>query len=125
MVFNNKNKKHRIWERPENKDIICEGCLNKNSDDILAQREMVQQVTLRKQEGKNYTYFIIVPNTITTNKKEEQRQFWLRIFSSEKIDVQELPDTVEFTLDGAWTDDSSGGKRRIKGKDNPHWCRNP
>jgi len=32
---------------------------------------MVQQVTLKKQEGKNHTYFIIVPNTITSNKKEE------------------------------------------------------
>lgn len=80
---------------------------------------------MRKQEGKNHTYFIIVPNTITSNKKEEQRQFWLRVFSSEKIEVTELPDTIEFPLDGAWTDESSGGKRRIKGKDNPHWCRNP
>jgi len=36
MVFNNKNKRHRIWERPDSKDIICEGFLNKNVDDIQA-----------------------------------------------------------------------------------------
>lgn len=88
-------------------------------------REVVTQVTLKKFEGKNYGYYIIVPNAMTENKKEEQRHFWLRIFASEKIDVVEMPETIDTTVEGAWTDESAGGKRRIKGKDNPYWCSNP
>jgi len=49
----------------------------------------------------------------------------LRIFASEKIDVVEMPETIDTSVEGGWTDDSAGGKRRMKGKDNPYWCSNP
>lgn len=67
---------------------------------------------------------------MTDGKKEDQknysmRHFWLRVFASEKIDVVEMPETIDTSVEGAWTDDSAGGKRRIKGKDNPYWCSNP
>ena len=67
---------------------------------------------------------------MTDGKKDDQKSFiqknfWLRIFASEKIDVAEMPETIDTSVEGGWTDDSAGGKRRMKGKDNPYWCSNP
>jgi hypothetical protein len=39
---------------------------------------------------------MIVPNMIVPeNKKEEKRNFFLRIFSSDPIEVMEMPETLE------------------------------
>jgi len=39
---------------------------------------------------------MIIPNTdATQNKKDEERPFFLRIFSSEPIDLVQLPNTIE------------------------------
>lgn len=62
MVIANFNRKNRIWERPPNKDIILDAISKKDSD-WIPQRELTQLVTLKKFEGKNYGYYIIVPNT--------------------------------------------------------------
>lgn len=46
-------------------------------------------------EKKN-VHYIIVPNTeIENNKKEEERPFFLRIFTSEHVEVSQLPNTIE------------------------------
>jgi hypothetical protein len=46
-------------------------------------------------EKKN-VHYIIVPNTeVENNKKEEERPFFLRIFSSEQVDLAQLPNTLE------------------------------
>jgi hypothetical protein len=39
--------------------------------------------------------------------------------------VVELPETIDTPVEGGWLEESSGGKRRIKSKDNPNWCKNP
>ena len=63
---------------------------------------------------------------IPEGKKEEKRNFILRVFSSEPIDLVELPETLEVSMDGAWGDNSAGGKRKSDaGKDNAAWCKNP
>lgn len=36
-----------------------------------------------------------------------------------------MPETLETTVEGQWTEASAGGRRRIEGKDNPSWCKNP
>ena len=37
-----------------------------------------------------------------------------------------MPETVETSVEGAWTDASCGGRRQNeKKKDNPFWCKNP
>ena len=36
-----------------------------------------------------------------------------------------MPETQEFSMDGQWAEHSAGGRRRIEGKDNPSWCKNP
>ena len=60
---------------------------------------------------------MIIPN-VQENKKEE-RKFWLRIFACEPIDVIEMPETIEISVEGAWNDNSAGGRRRIEKKENP------
>lgn len=42
MVINNKSRRHRIWERPDNKEVVTEACLGKAMEDIVPSREMVQ-----------------------------------------------------------------------------------
>lgn len=69
---------------------------------------------------------MIVPNMILEDKKKDsKRTFFLRIFASEAIDVAEMPETIETPLEGAWENENAGGKRRVEGKNNPHWCSNP
>ena len=71
---------------------------------------------------------MIVPNVIFTTepKKEEKRSFFLRVFSSDPIEISETSDTLECSMEGTWGDNSSGGKRKYENnKDNPNWCKNP
>jgi len=63
MVINNKAKKHRVWERPLSADIVCE-----SSSDVGI-RELTCNVTLKKEENKPYTYFVIMSaSTISFSK---------------------------------------------------------
>jgi hypothetical protein len=57
-------------------------------------------VTLRKFEGKPYGYYMIIPNSVTDNKKDENRKFWLRLFASEPIEIIEMPEPIEVPVDG-------------------------
>ena len=81
IVIRNKSKNNRIWERPDPKDIIIEA----NQDGQLPpQREITQCVTLKRFEGKNYGYYVIVPN-IMEPKKDIKTTFFLRLFASEPV----------------------------------------
>lgn len=82
---------------------------------------------LYPEHEKKPVHYMIIPNTDTSqNKKEEERPFFLRVFSSEPIDLVQLPFTIEFPLKGRWTAQTAGGRRiDEKGKENQFWCRNP
>ena len=83
MVIASKSRKNRIWERPSNNDIVAEA--HHKVENLNQMREITHLVTLKKFEQKSFGYYIIIPNTITENKREENRPFWLRLFSSEKV----------------------------------------
>jgi hypothetical protein len=70
---------------------------------------------------------MIIPNTEhCTSKNEEQRPFFLRVFSSEPIDLVQLPNTIEQQYKGKWDKNTAGGRRiDEKGKENQFWCKNP
>jgi calpain len=131
MIITNRHGKNRVWERPAFEDIVAEG----NPGGLIpAQREVTTFIVLKKFAGKKDGHYIIIPNLLEINKeikKEDKRLYFLRLFASEPIDVVELPETLEHTEDGAWGEDSSGGRRRMLDekdklyKDNPGWCRNP
>ena len=75
---------------------------------------------------KKPVHYIIVPNTEIESKKDEERPFFLRIFTSEKVELVNLPKTIEQTFLGKWTQSTAGGRRTLNtGADNKYWCRNP
>ena len=84
-------------------------------------------LVLRRQADKPYGIYVIIPNIVDPSvlKKEEKKIFYLRIFASDPIDVMEMPETEETTVEGIWTEDIVKGRRRIDSKDNPVWCKNP
>lgn len=103
MIVANHSRRNRIWERPNPSDIIGE-FINKNNLESPPSREITYQVTLKKFEGKNYGYYMIIPNTMTESRKDEQRPFWLRLFSSDPVEVYEMPNTLEQIIDDSWNE---------------------
>ena len=125
MVISTKSRTERIWERPDEADIIVQSNAKGLVED---KREITEVLTLKRQEGKNYGIYMIIPNIVDIKegvKKDDKRIFYMRLFASESIDIVEMPETLETTVDGQWTDNSAGGRRKIEGKENPNWCRNP
>lgn len=126
MVVRNKNRNNRIWERPNSQDIIIEA---NPVGELGAQREITKSLTLKRFEGKNYGYYVVVPNQIIQgkdiSKKDNKRVFYLRVFASDPIEILEMQETKEISEEGQWSEVSAGGKRVIEGISNPFWCRNP
>ena len=130
LVIKTNDKKNRIWEKDKD-DIIVSAA---EGIQRIGQREISKDIVLEVPEGKKEAHFIIVPNLEVEGKKLEQetskknkgRQFWLRIFAQNSIQVTELSETFEIIEKGEWNDTTAGGRRVLKnGKDNPLWCRNP
>ena len=147
-VIKAKSRSQRIWKIDNDSDVIAEAVIleenekekpkdasnaeeaKKNLNDEIGSREIVRKI-YKNTENQNYFkgtkkkpgYYIIVPNVITT--KKEERPFWLRIFSSEKIEVIALPETHEVTLQCEWKPETAGGTPMLNGETNPLWCRNP
>eukprot|EP00002_Diphylleia_rotans_P035474 TRINITY_DN7746_c0_g1_i3.p1 TRINITY_DN7746_c0_g1~~TRINITY_DN7746_c0_g1_i3.p1 ORF type:complete len:783 (-),score=136.92 TRINITY_DN7746_c0_g1_i3:16-2364(-) len=67
--------------------------------------------------------YIIVPYTA---EPEQESQFCLRIFSSRSLDIDAFKPTKVASIGGAWSKNSSGGKR-VGGKTTGGyaWCQNP
>ncbi len=98
------------------------------ADDELrfAQREIMKMAILEPISEKRPAHYVIVPNIETETKKDEEREFWLRVITSEPCDIVELPETMETTYNGEWTADTAGGRRILEnGVENQHWCKNP
>ena len=56
---------------------------------IADRREVAVTLTLKRQADKPYGIYMIIPNIVDSSvlKKEEKKVFYLRVFSSEPIDV--------------------------------------
>ena len=123
LVVRVKSKKDRLWEINKD-DIVLDalsGFENKGS------REITRNCTLTPEHDKKPCHYMIVPNTeVTANKKEEERPFYLRMFSSEPMQLVQLQNTIEQQFQGKWSATTAGGKRvDDKGKENQFWCKNP
>ena len=70
---------------------------------------------------------MIIPNTEDCqDKKEMERPFFLRVFSSEPMELVQMPDTIEQQFKNKWSQSTAGGRRiDEKGRENQYWCRNP
>lgn len=76
--------------------------------------------------NKKPVHYIIVPNTLGESKKDDERPFFLRIFSSDPVEMVQLPNTIEQTFTGKWSAATAGGRRaHDNGAENQKWCVNP
>lgn len=92
-------------------------------EDILPKREIVRKLKIELEEKKKEQSFIIVPHLVDTSVGD--REFWLRIFTSDPIEVCLLPETLEVEKKGQWSKDLKQGPRLInKSTENPNWCEN-
>jgi hypothetical protein len=79
-----KSKRDRLWEINKS-DIVLEAAEGINR---FAQREITKNCTLHPEHDKKPVHYMIIPNTEhSQNKKEEERPFFLRVFSSEPIEL--------------------------------------
>lgn len=123
LVVRVKSKRDRLWEINKS-DIVLEASEGLQR---FGQREITKTCWLTPEFEKKPVHYMIIPNTETTqNKKDEERPFFLRVFSSDPIDLVQLPDTIEQQFQGKWGPNTCGGKRiDEKGKENQFWCKNP
>lgn len=87
LIAEVKDPNNRLWERPPQENIIFESKVSLKQKE---KREIGQMVTLKKDEDKKFGYFVLIANNETTNKKEEQKTFWIRLFASEKVRLSNL-----------------------------------
>jgi hypothetical protein len=122
MVVRVKSKRQRLWEVDKD-DVVIEAASGMQR---FAQREICVNCWLSPTYDKKPVHYIIVPNTEVDSKKDEERPFFLRIFTSEKSELLELPKTIEQNFLGKWSASTAGGKRVLQnGSENKYWCRNP
>jgi len=123
LIVRVKSKRDRLWEVNKS-DIVMEAAQGLQR---FSNREITKTCWLTPEHDKKPCHYMIIPNTDNTqNKAEEQRPFFLRVFSSDPIDLVQLPNTIEQQFQGKWGPTTCGGKRvDEKGKENQFWCRNP
>jgi len=122
LVVRVQSKRQRLWEVDKD-DVVVEANLGIQR---FGQREICVTCWLHPIYNKKPVHYIIVPNTEVESKKDEERPFFLRIFTSERVELVELPKTIEQTFVGKWINETAGGKRTLNnGSDNKRWCVNP
>jgi calpain len=116
LVVRVKNRKERLWELDRD-DVVLEAGEGMQR---FAQREITCTFSLLPEHDKKPVHYIIVPNTETTKKDEEQRPFFLRVFASEKnVEVVMLPPTIMLQYQGKWDKNTDGGRRILEnGREN-------
>ena len=116
------SKKDRLWE-VDRDDIVLEAA---TGGQVFAQREITKTVKLYPTYNKRKVHYILVPNTVGESKKDEERPFILRIFASETMEFVKLPNTIDQSFVGKWSQTTAGGKRTNEsGQENQKWCINP
>ena len=93
LVVRVKSKRDRLWEINKS-DIVLEAA---EGHQRFGQREITKTCTLLPEHDKKPVHYMIIPNTenYPQNKKEEERPFFLRCFTSDAIEFVQLPDTIE------------------------------
>lgn len=93
IVIRVKSKRDRLWE-VNRSDIVLEAA---EGHQRFGQREITKTCTLYPEHDKKPVHYMIIPNAenYPSNKKEEERPFFLRMFTSEPIDLVQMPYTIE------------------------------
>lgn len=104
----------------------------------IYKREITCKIDLHPFEGKSYGYYIVIPFTLdesSTKRAASRRLFWLRVFSSDVIDIGQVKDTLMIEEKGDWNEKKPCGPmylevneeddQKSELKYNPYWCQNP
>ena len=123
LVVRVKSKRDRLWEVDKD-DIVFEAATGLQR---FKQREITCTLQLSPTHDKKNVHYIIVPNIeATPYRTSDERPFFLRLFSSDPVELVELPRTIEQIYTHKWGPESAGGRRVFdNGKENQFWCRNP
>ena len=120
-LFKTKTKYDRLWE-PIKEDVV--DCPHEEAEEVFPEREVMKKLKLDLEEKKKEQNYAIVPHLVDTTTGD--RQFWIRIFASEPVEVCLLPETLEVEERGTWSKDLKQGPRLLEGgSENPNWCENP
>ena len=122
-MVRSKSKRDRLWE-VDRDDIELEAARGLQR---FKQREITCTLTLSPTHNGKPVHYIIIPNIETEPiRASDQRPFFLRCFTSEPVELVELPPCIETLFKGKWDKATSGGKRvHDNGRENQFWCRNP
>lgn len=123
LVVRVRSKRDRLWE-VDRDDIVLEAAKGLQR---FKQREITCTLWLNPTHDKKPCHYIIVPNIENEPvKAADERPFFLRVFTSEPVELVELPQTIEQQFQSKWDKQTQGGKRVLdNGKENQFWCRNP
>jgi hypothetical protein len=123
LIVRVKSKRDRLWEVDKD-DIVYEAA---SGIQRFKQREITCQLWLSPTHEKKNVHYIIVPNIESSPyNKSDERPFFLRLFSSDPVDMVELPQTIRQEYTSKWGQNTAGGRRVFdNGKENQFWCRNP
>jgi hypothetical protein len=99
-------------------------CPYVDGETVDPRREVLKKLKLDLDEKKKDQSFIIVPHIVDSSAGD--RVFWIRVFTSDPIDMCLLPETLEVEERGAWSKDLKQGPRLLDScVENPNWCENP
>lgn len=88
LIVRVKSKRDRLWEVDKD-DIVYEAA---SGIQRFKQREITCQLWLSPTHEKKNVHYIIVPNIESSPyNKSDERPFFLRIFSSDPVEMVELP----------------------------------
>lgn len=153
-LFKNHKGSNRIWEFPEEDKIVLKA--NSSSTDPVkkgnmyvistannhqeseeinqemkmgekSKRELSQQIVLDVFEGKKSGNYTLIVN-LEEIPKQEQVDFYIKLFANSNIIFEKLPQTLEYSFQGQWSNESAGGpyfQFQKPFNNNPEWCLNP
>lgn len=77
-------------------------------------------------ENKKYGNYTLIVN-LEEIQKSESVLFYIKIFTNNPIIFEELPQTLEYSFNGVWNQDTAGGPYYPSTKNdiNSEWCLNP
>lgn len=101
-------------------------------------REITCKLDLHPFEGKSYGYYIVIPFTLdeyNPKRAATRRLFWLRVFASDEIGIEQVKETLVVEEKGDWNEKKPCGPMFLEVNEedgenpevkyNPYWCQNP
>jgi len=112
-----------VWDY-DNKNKLLEAA---SGHQRFPQREISQSIELASEVSRKPVSYVLVPNQEIQLEGDQARQsFIMRIYSSNPIELVQLPEVLNYEFSSQWTPSNAGGKMLDQqGIHNPLWGKNP